>query len=488
MTLGERSVRQEGQYYFYELEEEKKITALCKLLNMNQLVDNVGRIPELRQMLPDRGDGYNEVQECVILYERDEHWSISIHKIIGVEYSSSAENKVSAKLQYDHHSIVSLSDSDEEFYGFWRVIPSRKKDVPYNGRKGISYWMNKAFLTNIRFRNFAVDFFNAEAEAEQKYILKDVARAISECGCFLPPVTYQETISFRTPEELLNSFKTEGSKLRVNFNKIDINVGYIMLMLEPEVNERDLKQRYKFEISKINGAITLPLLYNGFSAEEFLKGYYRNMGHVYDIRYENMSFAEDYIQLCREEEEKFRIVDSMYELAAEHDALAEKNRRRVNEAEFGVPLIAVPSKFDKLEEEIRKTGAAEFERIRTTEGLLKEGEYQHNCVFSRRGLVRSDRASIYHWEHKGKSYTIQFSRDRKGRYYVSEVRARFNDPISDVHLWDLGQLLRGFCDVEVRTLSRPAEDNDLPDHPDYPERLNLFGQIIPVDPDEVLPF
>lgn len=447
LTIGDAG-ESDGKMYFYYLKKEKEITAIRDLLGMKQLVDGIEKLPELRQSIPDKDEDDLEIPQCVSFRESEGNWYAYFHKITGVHYHRTYGNKVAATLQIDAYPFVMLSDRDNEFYGFWQKMRTRKR-VPYNDRDGLSYWMNKALKTNERFRAFAVDFFFAVAETEHLYILKDVARTISNCGCFLPPVSFQNLLKFRTPAELIHSLQREQTNLNVDFNKVDINVGYIMTMLAPEVDRRDWKLISKFDAKKIADTISLKLFYDGFTAEEFVRWYYRKKLEGEDFESEIKMYSEDYVAMCLEAGEKFRLNYGLDALIRAHDELSIKNRMKANKEEIEKPLLVVPSKFDDLETAIKNTGSTEFERICTTERLLREGEYQHNCVFSRRGLVRRDRASIYRWNHKGDSYTIQFIKDRRGRYSVDEVRARFNNSITTEHLRDLKQVLSGICDVDI---------------------------------------
>lgn len=455
LTIGDAE-ESDDKMYFYSLKKEKEITAIRDLLGMKQLVDGIEKLPELRQSIPDKGEDGLEVPQCVSFRESEGNWCAYFHKITGVHYHRTYGNKVAATLQIDDYPFVMLSDRDDEFYGFWRKMRTRKR-MPYNDRDGLSYWMNKALKTNERFRAFTVDFFFSVAEAEHLYILKDVARTISNCGCFLPPVSFQNLLTFRTPAELIHSLQGEHTDLNVDFNKVDINIGYVMSMLAPDVDKRDWKLISKFDAEKVSNAISLKLFYDGFTSEEFVRWYYRKKLEGDDFESELKMYAEDYVSMCLEAGEKFRLCYSLDALIRAHDELSIKNRMKANKEEFEKPLVAVPSKFDDLEIAIKNTGSTEFERICTTERLFREGEYQHNCVFSRRGLVRRDRASIYRWDHDGRNYTIQFARDKRGRYSVDEIRARFNHSITEEHLRYLKQLISRFCYVNVGVVSELSQ-------------------------------
>ena len=171
--------------------------------------------------------------------------------------------------------------------------------------------------------------------------------------------------------------------------------------------------------------------------------------------------------MCAEAGEKYRIGFKLPALIRAHDELAVRLRSNVDEKELSLPLVCVPSKFDRLAKKIEKSGAVGFERITTTERLFEEGVYQHNCVFSRRDLVRSDVVSIYHWDHKGKSYTLQFAKDGKD-FWLTEIKARFNEGVSEEHLADLVDAIGAFCFVDeyfTSGLPRPERFNG--NHPRF---------------------
>ena len=98
--------------------------------------------------------------------------------------------------------------------------------------------------------------------------------------------------------------------------------------------------------------------------------------------------------------------------------------------ELNVSLVTIPSRFDPLETRFNTLFPGEFERIRDTRRLLEEGEEQHNCVFSRRHIIRNDHAAVFHWDFAGEHCTIQFAIDHHGEYYVNEIKAKYNEECS----------------------------------------------------------
>lgn len=462
LTLG-TTEEAEDSIYYYTLEKEKEITAIRDLLSKQNQFSDIEKFPELKQAIPGDSDETAEIPQCVHFKEMDGHWYADFFTVTGISYHRTYGNRVAATLILSRFPVVYLSDraADSDFYGFWTKIPT-KKPAPYLARDGLSYWINKALWTNPRFRDFASDFFFEVGEAEKKYILKDVSRTIKNCGCFIPDISYPNLLKHRTPSELIHSFLDTSIDLNVGFNKIDINVGYAMIKIADGIDRRDWKILTGFGPKEISEAITLKIFYDGFSAGEFVRSYYEKKFSKYYYYSEIQMYAKDYVEMSLELGEPMRLCYDEEGLIHAHDELSVKTRMKVNEKEFKLALVSVPSKFDELEKSIKNTGSGEFERIRTTERLFIEGETQHNCVFSRRKLIRKDRVAVFHWDHNGKSYTIQFAVGKQGKYYVDEIRARFNITVTERDLLDLQTILKGICDVsDLILLEIPRPDGYL---------------------------
>lgn len=443
LTLG--SAREAGEgMYFYTLENETEIAGICNILG-TQFSDHSVTLPTLKQTFSKKEMECGQLPQCAYFRESsDGFWELSFYEITGVTYHSIYKMRTVATLQLGKNPFVRLYSSSLTFYGFWEKSWFRHSRTPQNDREGFSYWVNKALKNSERFRMFAVDFFFAKAQSEHLPILKDVARTIQNCGCFLPPISYGKLLAYRTPADLMRSFPAEEPALPINFNRVDLNAGYVMHMLAHAVDRRDWPKLSKLDVQTISEAVSLPLFYDVFQAEEFLRSYYKKEFERLGL---DRDFAEDFMRLYQEAGEKFRIGCSREAYRRIHDELSENARKKTTEAEFRQPLLAVPSVFDGLETALKRAGRDEFERIGTTERLFKEGECQHNCVFSRRTLVRKDRVSIYRWNHKNTGYTVQFIRNQNGRYAATEVKARFNRPITEEHRKDLEEQLAGISTV-----------------------------------------
>lgn len=458
LTIGGPCVRGESEYYYY-LENEAEITALTDLLNSKDRAPELKTVPELYQSLESKDNDNTERFQCVQFIENSEGWTAVFSKVVGVKYRKSYRGKVVATLQLSAYPFVVLSDQFSDFYGFWRRLRSRKRIAP-DGSDGFSYWMNKTLYTNERFRAFAVDFFLTFAEADRRYILKDVGRAIAGGKCFLLPISYASLIECRTPAEVIHRIPAVKTDFHADYNKVDLNAGYIMQLLAPEIDEKDWKLLLKLDAKTVAETVSLKMFYDGVSAKTFVAAYYAVKFDDTGCFREMQHFVEDHLEMYEELGIKIKLRLTFDRFMREHDTLAARLRSAASAKELKLPLLKVPSRFDDFEAAIQKHGTKELERICTTERLMREGEDQHNCVFSRRGLVRQDRVSIYHWQHNGKSYTIQFSMDTDGRIRVDEVRARFNQSITTEDLVFLNQMLLEICSGNVGMEKLPPEQGE----------------------------
>lgn len=476
LTLGDESGAEEGTYY-YTLWNEAQIREILSLLSLHKSAADRGGLPELSQTLPVDVNAKEETSECVSVHKMDEHWVVSFYTIVGVKYHSTENGGVAATLQLSRSPAVELSNYEQEdaFFGYWRKIHTRKRAACLN-RDGFTYWMNKALWNNLRFREFTVDFFLEAGETEKKYILKDVARSIGQCGFFLPEVSYPTLLRYRTPAELIHSFMTEPIDIRVDFNKIEINAAYIMLSLASKIDGRDLQSLFHGAPGDLTDLVNLKVFFEGPDPVKLLRNHYLKTLRRGPGDRLTETYIDDYMQMSGEIGEPLRFGISRAGLIRAHDDLAAQQEKKGHREDFHKPLVVDPSRFDELEKDIKgvDTGG-EFERIRTTERLFDEGFYQHNCVYSRRDLIRKDRKSVFHWSHKDRSYTVQFAVNSKNAYYVDEIRARFNNSITGEDFTDLKAALKGIALVPDSILAEyPRADGQL--------ALDFDGN------DEVLPF
>jgi hypothetical protein len=152
-------------------------------------------------------------------------------------------------------------------------------------------------------------------------------------------------------------------------------------------------------------------------------------------------YVKDYVAMCLDTNTPVKLRCSLKKLIEAHDELSRAVRKNRLEAAGSESLVMTPSRFDNLEKSLSFLYPNEIQRIITSEQLLAEGETQHNCVYSRKDLIQSDRAAIFHWSFENAGHTAQFSADRRGRYYLDEVKARFNAECSQSAITRLREML-----------------------------------------------
>ena len=293
--------------------------------------------------------------------------------------------------------------------------------------EGFSYGTNKAVFNHPSIRNFASDFLDEAGKQTKHYILCDAARAVREWGCFLLPVSFHEIIKYHTPAELISGLVPGAELPGTNLNKTDLNEGYVKALLSSVVDRGSLNVLENLPKEILKKAVDSGVLYRGIELLSFIKGLYECIFENCENHPDACACAADYVDMCFQLQSKVKLLLSPEKIIKAHDAAAkELNCQRIAESSDN-ELAAIPSKFDRLENCLEKLRPGEFFRIRTAEQLLREGNNQNNCVYSRRFLIKQDVAAVFHIKTKsGHDYTAQFSMDHKGRYIINEIRAKNN--------------------------------------------------------------
>lgn len=437
-----------NKLYFYTLDNdyEKKIVSVRNALDNQLSSDEIRCLLELKQSFL-----YNskwELPQCACYTENHDTWTLTFHYIKGVRYHKTYGQHVAATLILQNAPIIELSSKKEAtLFGYWDktaydYIEHRKS--PQTITEGINYRANRNLLSNSIFRSFTADFFLAIADVEEKYILKDISRTIKQWGYYLPSISLSSTLSSHAPAEMLEPIVSKSEKLNINFNKTDMNLGYAIAKLSPFIHKRDRHTLRKMTPETLKKCISLKNIFDGLnsseSIEQFVMNYFRfergfSVSNVYD-------FVKDYVHMSLEHKVPIHLSISFKKLKRKHDELMELTRKKEYlAAEQNASLITKPSKFDSLEEALNRLFPNELQRIHTLEQLLLEGEFQHNCVFSRRDLIRKDRVAIFHWYFENESYTVQFAVNPWGNYYIDEIQAKFNQKCSTPAMKKLKQML-----------------------------------------------
>lgn len=229
--------------------------------------------------------------------------------------------------------------------------------------------------------------------------------------------------------------------LGINLNTLDLNMAFYISELLQVTSRQDWKYIKTLSFDVISHLFSLNVLFEGAKAEDVVSAYYQHSLEKECEPEEVGQYARDYGRMCIELNRAIGLGYSYRGLIRAHDELSRLITHRALEQDLNTPLVTIPSMFDPLETELNRLYPGEFERIQDARRLLKEGEEQHNCVFSRRQMIRNDYVSIFHWNYAGGSYTIQFGKDQFGSFHVEEIKGKYNAECSVATLRRLNDIL-----------------------------------------------
>ncbi|MBO4219970.1 MAG: hypothetical protein J5933_03485 [Clostridia bacterium] len=427
LTIGKSTNRGKSIYY-YTFPDSEKVTAIRDVLNGTQLFQgDDGDFSELTQMFASSPADKNNLSQCARYKECGGDWFVDYYEITGVRYHRSSEKQIDATLLLGKYPVTSLSSSDGySFFGFWGQPLWRRVNGRYQTTRGFSYWINRNMIRSIAFRNFAADFFFFMGCQNKIHILKDISRTIRKYGYFLPSVTFEEITRYHTPKEYISAIMPGADSLGVNLNRIDLNLAYVISILTPAVYKKDWQYLRSLSPAVVSAAFSWNMLFDGIKIHDLVSGYYLcKLENERINQYTVSHIAQNYCQMCIDNNIPIRLVYSYHGLVGTHNTLY-NTLSAWGEMDVNTPLVADPSRFDFLEERLNTLFPGEFERIRDAGRLLEEGNKQHNCVYSRRNVVREDRAAFFHWDYAGEHCTIQFAVDLNGKYCVEEIKAKYN--------------------------------------------------------------
>lgn len=449
LTLG--TPRRSGNtlYFFHKMIDDAQICSLRDTFNRALSSEERAVFPEMIRPEPVKPADRRQALRCVRFRITEGHWYADFFRVERVKYHRTYGGAIAATLITSKHPFVSLcSVWPELLYGLWN-FPGQKTDSDYPRGEGMPYRINRNLYDNPAFRGFVVDFLSMLGTAEKKYILKDAARTIDRCGFFLPQISLPELLSCRTPGDVIARQLPARDALKRNLNTMDINAGWVAGALLPLVDARDRVNLSNLTVEEVKRVITPGILFDGLGTPDGRKMY---LQRSFALTFEEEDFffgwhewkivARDYFGMCADTHVPVRFGSNARLLLRAHDEVARIERERLIAWENASPLIAEPSQFDALEQWLDALCPNEFERVRTAARLAEEGRYQHNCVFSRRNLLRADAVAVFHWSCGEESYTVQFATDVLGRYYTDEIKARFNAPCRLEDLSRLKDILR----------------------------------------------
>ena len=418
-------------YYYYTFPDADRVRSMRDALAAGLEAGGGKWIADLTQEYPKRARGdisESSIPQCACYYEGKYGWHLTFYEIKGVQYHKSRGKQIAAKLILkDQGAAYLYEDEPGDFFGYWDDLNHR------GGRKGqkiegMYYWMNKNLALDPMFRRFSEEFFLVRGEKSGYGILKDIGRTIGKFGFFLPPMMYKELVQFHTPGEFIRSLLPTADKLGINLDALDLNTAYVIARLAPVIRPIDWKYLKALPEEVVRKAFSLNGIFEGVKTEDIVAAYYQvKLDDGFSWCREVVDTARDYAHMCLECNVPIGLRYSEGGLERAHDEMVQRMEARTLEDELNTPLVTVPSRFDRLEEGLCTLYPQEFERIRDARRLLEEGQNQHNCVFTRRGIVREDHAAIFHWHFADDDYTIQFERNYRGDYVVAEIRGKYNE-------------------------------------------------------------
>lgn len=434
-----------GYMYFYDDEIYNDMVDMVNVLRKGYSELGTDKFKEITHDINNKCKDKKTCPQCACFYTFDDgNWYIEFRKIMKIRYHHTYGKKIIATLVLDKKFTVKLTSEEQKWMYSFFGRPHYVSAEHVQETDGINYFINKNMIYNTKFREFSSKFFELLGNIENKYILKDVGRSIKNCGFFLVPVKYLDLIKCYKPRDLINNFLNEDGNLKLNFNKYDINLSYIILKLKNYIDNKSIKILCGINLEKLKMFINLSALYDGFASESsvayFIMAYYydyfKNVNHKWLIN--------DFVNLSIEMHEKISLNLSVQQMLKKHDLLAIAQRTGKFGGNNNIELVKENSKFNDLERELLVIKIGTFTRIHSLRDLYNEGNNQHNCVFSRKERIKNDDISIFHWDYNDKSYTVQFSYDSFHQAYIlDEIRARFNEECSDENLKMLSDILWG---------------------------------------------
>ena len=442
LTIDGKSQRR-NCIYFYTLQDKGKVLSIRNALNANLSEKERAKFVELTQIYNPAGRKQNlRANQCACYTEYAGEWTVCFHIIEGIRYHKSFGKQIAASLILSKQPTVCLSSRDgDSFYGFWGRPYLFRKQAKQQTSEGLSYWVNKNLYYNEGFRKFTVDFFLMMGTQKNSYILKDIGRTIQRHGFFLPPISYAEMSRYHTPKEYVSAIMPSAGALGINLNTLDLNMEFYISELLRVTSRQDWRHIKTVSFDVISNLFSLNVLFEGVKAEDVVSSYYQHSLEKECEAEEVDQYARDYGRMCIELNRPIRLGYSFQGLIRAHDEMSRLITHRALEQDLNTSLVTIPSMFDPLETELNRLCPGEFERIHDARRLLKEGEDQHNCVFSRRQMIRNGYVSIFHWNYAGGSYTIQFGKDRFGLFHVDEIKGKYNVECSVAILRRLNDIL-----------------------------------------------
>lgn len=252
-------------------------------------------------------------------------------------------------------------------------------------------------------------------------VMKDIDRQIQKSSFFLPPVTINDCENVHNLNQLLKDKWKNGH--RVNWNKTDVNLGYMMVRSAAIIPERDRAKLFEIRDPKlVPDEIRDRMIYRREFGCLFLADYILGkIGGCPPDKEKTYRFKlRDYMTMCRELKTPVKTgFRSLKKIEDAHDKTVKAYSQKKNIHKVKIPKN---SQFNPL----RKLLPSDFEWIRSGKRLYEEGVMMGHCVNSYYYLINKDISAIYSFIHEGKRYTAEFCVNKKGCYYINQIQSRYD--------------------------------------------------------------
>lgn len=304
-------------------------------------------------------------------------------------------------------------------------------------------------------------------------IFKDISRDFEITNLF--PIKFNDLYKYHTKNELMKDMYGLAKDLPINYNKININLSYLIVKSYNYVNDRSkkiliqLKDKDNSILKLVNRCITKSwqrltykrkvffflqsiIIYTINEKTDWGKTRKKYIEENLNFIAENILDAEfyefedncaddmliqvgDYVNMCIYNNKRVKpkvdlSISNIHTLIEKHNDVSWLSRKS------GTRPVKVPK--DSVFNDLRKILPKEFEWIKNRKRLILETELQHHCVWSYADKISSDMCAIYSYvdkdgskslcnDGKPKRYTIEFNFNKQdGTYYVVQVQGKYD--------------------------------------------------------------
>ena len=304
---------------------------------------------------------------------------------------------------YDEKNIYSEFNK----YGVKKMIPLTVKKI---------FWIAKINPLAKEFFLVLLDFLS-----EQNTFFNDILKKYKNDETWLLPVSLNECAEYHNATEMFHKKWKTSQRLNINFNRTDLNLGYVIMKAYPYVDKDSREILIQIKDKSYLNRISVDRTNIKDQVKELLINYYCKRLKINFNMEENMELAayvHDYIRLCMRTKTKIRLTyNSIRRIIEEHDLLAESDMRN-NTGKVNIPKNSCFLPLRKILPEC-------FLWIRSKKRLISEAVVQHNCVWSYADDINRDKCAIYSLVYNEVRYTIEF-RYQENKYEVVQIQRAFN--------------------------------------------------------------